>query len=219
MFAFRFRITFEDNDSFMRDVELASSQTFEDFHNSIINDLKLDNNKGASFFLCDHRFRKQQEISLSEEHKQTTNEDDISDEPAGEDSLKQNRKLVMKEHKLSELIDDPHQRLIYIFDVENNWTFYLELLKITPVNSSSDYPKIIKQAGGIPPELIPKNIKLSDVEPDDEPGSEGQMNEPGSEEDSFPEIMENLDDTFGIEEENSREDDALDENEPDDDKY
>ena len=206
MIVFRFKITFEDNDSFMREVELPSNQSFEDFHNIIIHDLKLDNNKGASFFLCDHSFRKQKEISLVDSSMDNNTDSDDADEQS------QKRNLIMNEHSLSDLIDDPHQRLIYIFDYEKNWTFFLELQKILPVNSPEDYPKISKQSGGIPRELKPKSIKQIE----DEPANEEQLQEQETREVGYPEIIEGLEDGFKVED--RPEDDSLEQDEPNDDK-
>ncbi len=58
MLIYKFKTSFEDQDDFLREIELRADHTFEDFHQAILGNLGLDPGMLASFFICDHRFRK-----------------------------------------------------------------------------------------------------------------------------------------------------------------
>ena len=52
MHAYRFRMLMDDQEDFLRDFEILSSQTFLDFHNLIRESVELQGNELASFFVC-----------------------------------------------------------------------------------------------------------------------------------------------------------------------
>ncbi|OFX73614.1 MAG: hypothetical protein A2X12_11435 [Bacteroidetes bacterium GWE2_29_8] len=135
MFIYKFRITQEDHDDFVRDIEIMSNQTFEDFHKFFVSQFNLDSTQLASFYISNSRWNKKQEITLI----------DMSDDD-------ENKMPIMSETKISDFIDDPHQRLIYINDFINLITFYIDLLKITKGDKENkkDFPKIVKSEGRLP---------------------------------------------------------------------
>ncbi len=154
MLIYKFKIKFEDHEEFLREIELRADQTFEDFHQAILGNLGLDPGMLASFFICDHRYRKQQEIQLVEMNP--------SAPPAEEAEGNENGKktLLMQECDLKDFIDDPHQRMIFEYDNLNQWTFYIELMKIKPATGEHTYPRVSKSVGAVPRELVatPKQI-------------------------------------------------------------
>lgn len=153
MHIYRFKQTFEEQDDFVREIEVGSEQNFEDFHKAIVDNLGLDQGTLSSFFITDYRFRKKREISLI----------DMSPEERPEtfDEEEEEKMLVMKDAILSDYIDDPHQKLLYVYDYLNYWTFYLELLKILPADPKHTYPRISKTLGEVPRELTAKAHQLS----------------------------------------------------------
>ena len=108
MHIYRFKLTFEEQDDFVREIEVGSEQNFEDFHKAIVDNLGLDQGTLSSFFITDYRFRKKREISLI----------DMSPEERPEtfDEEEEEKMLVMKDAILSDYIDDPHQKLLYVYD-------------------------------------------------------------------------------------------------------
>lgn len=164
MLIYKFKVNFEDQDDFLREIELRADQTFEDFHQAILGNLALDPGMLASFYICDHRFRKQKEIQFVEtssaERRKHTDEDDQIENF--------NKSLLMKDSELKDFIDDPHQRLIFLYDYINKWTFYIELIKIMPEDKSIMYPRFSKSVGPVPRELTATPAQLPGVEiPDD----------------------------------------------------
>src|ERR1051326_1510899 len=128
---YRFRVTYEEHEDVYRDIDIKANQTFHDFHSAIQQAISFDNSKPASFFTCDDYWRKEEEIKLDfkkEEKKAKRNE-----EPS-------------KRKAVADFVNDPHQKFIYVFDPEQEWTFQVELVKILP-EAGNDYPKCVKSSG------------------------------------------------------------------------
>ena len=60
---YRFRVTFEDYDEVSRDIEIKSTLTFLDLHQTIQTSIGFDNSKPASFYMSNDNWIKGQEIS------------------------------------------------------------------------------------------------------------------------------------------------------------
>ncbi len=182
MHIYRFRITFEDQDEFFRELEIMADQSFEDFHQALTKNLEIDPGMLSSFFICDHQYRKKKEISVLNMDPEP-NED-------GSDPV-----LIMQDTLLSDAIDDPHQKLLYVYDYLNYWTFYIELLKIAKVQDGISYPRFSKVRG-----LTPRELKAT---PQQIPGVEKGMDLGFDEDEIDPEDVEKLDgrEDFGNSEE------------------
>ncbi|MBN8702923.1 MAG: hypothetical protein J0M08_07650 [Bacteroidetes bacterium] len=129
---YRFRVVFEDYEDVVREIDIKSSQTFKDLHTSIQESVGFDNKHNASFFQSTDLWKKGTEVILTAEK-----EADKS-------------KKLMSTTKLASLIDDPHQKFIYLYDFSFGWTFYIELLKIIEIDAKATYPKISKSVGVAP---------------------------------------------------------------------
>ena len=194
MLVYRFKTTFEDDDNFLREIELRADQTFEDFHQAILGNLGLDPGMLASFFICDQQFRKQTEIKLAENDLHTdeqgiqeSDDQDIQESDdqeaselkeahhgkAGDEGhARQEQALFMDVCVLKDFIDDPHQRMLFVYDYVNQWTFYIELLKIVPGNNETVYPHFHRVRGPKPRELKATPRQISGVEPGTDYGYE-----------------------------------------------
>ncbi len=162
MLVYKFKVSFEDQDDFLREIELRADQTFEDFHQAILGNLGLDPGMLASFFICDHRYRKLKEIQLVELHSNVAAKKTESDE--GEPLAAGAEKAsLMKDIELKDVIDDPHQRLLFVYDYANRWTFYIELIRILPEEKNLVYPRFSKTIGAVPRELT-TTLKQTSVE-------------------------------------------------------
>jgi hypothetical protein len=164
MFAYRFKVNFEEQDGFSRDIELGVDQTFLDFYNIITDNLSLDKSAPSSFYLSDHRFRKKKEIIQpgQEEEPEATPSD-----PSDEETTMKERKLRMDKCSLNEFIDDPHQRFLFIYDLSKGWTFYIELSKIVSKEKNNVYPRVVNSLGGVPLEISRKPRPLPGIDDDD----------------------------------------------------
>jgi hypothetical protein len=133
MAVYRFKVYFEDDENIIREIEIKSTQTFEDFHQTIQSSIGFDGAHPTSFFVATETWRKGKEIVLL--HKSHS---------AGI------KGTWMHETKLAAYIEDPHQKFIYEFDPEGaEWVLLVELMKIIP-EASVTYPHVNKTVGVAP---------------------------------------------------------------------
>jgi hypothetical protein len=148
----------EENEDVYRDIDIKSAQTFEQFHTAIQEAYKFDAKHSASFFVSDDYWRKNQEITLKKE-----------DLPLDEEEIRKNvdPKKLMSDTKIAKYIEQPHQRFVYIFDTEAQWSFLIEMLKITEDNPKLNYPVCSRTVGTAPKQYktVPV-IKDEDQTPD-----------------------------------------------------
>lgn len=134
MATYKFRVTFEDHDDVWRDIEIRSTQTFDDLHYAIHNSIGFDASKVASFYMSDDNWKKGKEITSRE----------LNEAEAG-------KVKVMKDSRLCDFIADPHQKIYYLFDPASVWTFRIELIKISrEEEAGAAYPRCIKTTGEAP---------------------------------------------------------------------
>jgi hypothetical protein len=169
MYAYKFRLLFDDVDDFVRDYEVLACQTFKAFHDVIVKSIKgLSQKELASFYICNRKWDKVREITLLDMSEQI---EDRPDEEAG------TQIVCMSEAVISEFIDDPHQRLIYEYDFIHTKTFYIELMETFLKDSRLKYPRCAYASKELPEEVKPlpeeevfniKDILSSEEDEDDE---------------------------------------------------
>jgi hypothetical protein len=123
MAVYKFKVSFEEYEDIYRVIEIKSPQTFLDLHKAILDSIGFD---------------QKQEITL----------EDMSDDE-DEDSSK--KIPIMKKAQLQDYIDDPHQKIIYIYDFIEMWTLHLELVGIEMKEKAGvKYPTCTKTIGPSP---------------------------------------------------------------------
>lgn len=148
MGVYRFKISFEEHEDISREIEIKSSQTFEDLHFAIQAAIGFDALQPASFYMSNDHWMKGQEISL-----------DVRPARNGE------KNVLMKDAVLLDWIVDPHQKIYYEFDYTSSWSFFIELTRIFPLEDErKKYPVCVKIAGEAPKQravIIP--VKADDL--------------------------------------------------------
>ena len=112
---FKFLILSDEVDNFKREIKIDADATFLDFYQAILACTGFSDKEMASFFLCDDKWRKLQEITLVEM-------DTYSDEDS----------FTMAECILGDYLEDEKQKLIYVFDYLTERALYIELSEIIP---------------------------------------------------------------------------------------
>ncbi len=152
MALYRFKVIFEDYDEVVRIIEIKSTQTFFDFHIAIQESIGFDKSQLASFYLSDDQWKKGYEITLDNMH---------ADEDLDDDNYIPTP--IMKESRLCDYINDPHQKFVYVFDFLNMWTFLIEMTDIVLTeNPKLKYPACTKSIGLAPKQYIDKKFTLVD---------------------------------------------------------
>jgi hypothetical protein len=161
MHAYRFRLLAEDQDEFLRDIDILASQSFEDFHQFLITMFKLNSDELASFYICDNKWRRLKELTLIDmKHDEEAENEDEDEKPVKKNKLPV---FVMKHVKIKDMIDDPHQRLIYEYDFLNPVVFYIELFKIVPGDKRRNYPLCSRSEGEFVRAPLRKRFALEDL--------------------------------------------------------
>ncbi len=146
---YKFKILSKEQKDFIRIIEIKANQNFEAFHKILKKSIKLNGNELASFYICDKKWNKFKEITLI----------DMSDEKRPTD--------IMKESKIKDFIEYPHQRIIYEYDFLNIKTFHIELIKTETYKKEIRYPRCILSKGKIKNNLRKKtSIDPSDIDKD-----------------------------------------------------
>ena len=107
---FKFLIISDEVENFKRVIKIDADNTFYDFYKAILQCTGFNEDEMASFFLCNNKWSKRQEITLIE-----------METSADEDSL------IMEDCVLSDYLEDEKQKLMFVFDYLNQRALYIEL--------------------------------------------------------------------------------------------
>jgi len=166
MQAYRFRLLYEEQDDFLRDIEIKPGQTFKDFHDIILKSADIEGNELASFFICDPGWNKEREITLIDMGLKIPETDFDADDD--EKPVKVPIPvMIMEDVKIREVIDDPHQRMIFEYNFLNPTTFFIELVKIVEADPKKVYPICVKKEGTMTPTVAPNFLSFLD-DPDED---------------------------------------------------
>lgn len=110
---YRFIVLSDEADDFRRDILIDSDATFYDLHEAILDAVGYKKDQMTSFFTCSGGWMKEKEITLLE-----------MDTNSEEDSY------VMDAVRLSDLLDEERQKLLYVFEFLTERSFFMELKEI-----------------------------------------------------------------------------------------
>ncbi len=134
MALYRFRITFEDYDDVIREIDVKSNQTFEDLHRAIHQSTGYNSEYPSSFYISNDQWMKGEEITYLPNQKRIDR-----------------GVALMEKVKLLSYIDDPHQKFYYTFNFDRPFDFHVELMKIILDDAPGVvYPAVIKSVGEAP---------------------------------------------------------------------
>jgi len=129
---FKFVILSDEVDDFRRDILIDSDATFFDLHQAILESVGFTGDQMTSFFICDEDWNKEKEITLVE--MDTSSEED---------------NYVMDSTRLSDLVEDERQKLLYVFEYLTERSFFMELREIITGKSKSKAECVLRN--GNPP--------------------------------------------------------------------
>lgn len=136
---YKFTFMNDEVDDFKRSFEADSEATFLDLHKAILESVGYPDDQMTSFFMCNDRWEKEQEVTLVEMG----------------DSLEYDN-MTMENTRLSELMYEPKQRLIYVFDPMFERYFFGSLAKIEP--GEMEGVKCTDKKGKAPKQLQTEDI-------------------------------------------------------------
>ena len=132
---YRFIIVSDESDDFRKDITIDSEATFFALHEAILDSVGYMKDQITSFFTCDEDWSKGTEITLI-------------DMESGSDE----DNYVMESTRLSELLDEEKQKLIYVFEPLTERCFFIELREII-TGKTQEKPQVVKSQGTPPKQL------------------------------------------------------------------
>ncbi len=152
MAIYKFFVCFEDDEDIQRVIEIKSNATFFDLHKAILKSIEFDDKHEASFYISDDIWRRGEEITSSKSR--------IDKDPENVFSIQNS--------KLSKYIYDPHQKFVYVYDFETEWTLHIELRGISMTeNPKLEYPLVVRSSGKAPKQYRNANKIGAELEDDE----------------------------------------------------
>ncbi len=146
---FRIRILVDDQDGFIRELEIKSNQTFKTLHDFIVKNIKLGGKELASFQIIDDNWKKLQEITLMDMSGEV-------DKKAGKADAMQPI-FLMDRTRLDVFLKEIGQMFIYEYDFLQMHTFQLEIFDIAKADDKKKYPEMIYSKGTL---VLRENVKV-----------------------------------------------------------
>lgn len=138
---YKIRVVLDTQEDVIRTLLVDSNTTLEDFHKLIAKVFGFNGQEMASFYRSDDEWNQGEEIPLCS----------MDDDPDA---------LCMANTTLQQNIEDPEEKLIYVYDYLSMWTFYCELIEVTKT-TDNELPKLILSVGETP-ESAPEKEFVSD---------------------------------------------------------
>jgi len=129
---YKIRIILNAEEDVIRDVAIDSGATLEDLHNALTNAFGFTGSEMASFYKSDDTWVQGEEFPLF----------DMSE---GHD-----RKTQMSEVEVREVLGMAGDKLLYVYDFFNMWSFYVELIDEDFDHSDIELPALLFSLGLIP---------------------------------------------------------------------
>ncbi|MEK9604009.1 MAG: hypothetical protein VW127_06265 [Flavobacteriaceae bacterium] len=126
---YRMRAILDAEIDVIRDFEIEASASLEELHDAVSQSFGFAGNEMASFYRSDENWTQGEELPLV-------------DMGVGEKPL--------NEKPLDRILSENENRLIYVYDFLNLWTFFVELVETAENDSLKGYPSLIFSHGEVP---------------------------------------------------------------------
>lgn len=132
---YSFQILSEENENFLRVIEIDENDTFLSLHNAIQDSVGYDKTHLASFFTVDENFDRLEEIALMD---MSDDDDDVH---------------LMEKVKINEMIEEEGEKILYMFDFLNDRSFVCMLEEITEKEKNFKNPVCVESRDDAPDQL------------------------------------------------------------------
>ncbi len=133
---YKFVIVSDEVDDFKRVIKIDSDATFKELNDAILDAVGYTHDQMTSFFVCEDGWEKHTEITLMD--MGSDSDEDV---------------WLMDSTRLSELVEDEGQRLMFVFDYLTDRAFFMELRETTP-GESLETPICTKSQGNAPVQCV-----------------------------------------------------------------
>lgn len=133
---YKFLIVSDEVDDFKRVIKIDSDATFKELNDAILDSVGYTHDQMTSFFICEDDWEKHTEVTLVDMGRDS--DEDI---------------WLMEKTRLSDLVEDEGQRLMYVFDYLTDRAFFMELRE-TIFGEDLDAPVCTKAVGDAPAQMV-----------------------------------------------------------------
>lgn len=148
---YKIRVILDTKEDVLRTILVKDSINLERLHFIIAEAFGFEGQEMASFYKADDEWNQGEEIPLFNMEETTTS-------------------IAMQNCLLTETLPLENDKLIYVYDFLNMWTFYVDVVEILK-EQKENLPQVILSVGEIPEEAPEKEFvadKLDDDTDDDE---------------------------------------------------
>lgn len=145
---YKIRVILDTKEDVFRDIEVRDKQTLFSLYKGIVSAFSLQGEELASFYLSDKNWNQGKEIPL----------EDMGDVGGDE---------TMADFQISEILPNVGDRMIFVYDYMEMWTFYVEVITIEDKKAVFNYPLTVYRFGAMPLKAPKRGNELLDVEEDD----------------------------------------------------
>ena len=135
---YKIRVILDTKEDILRTIIVSNSFNLEDLHFTIAKSFGFEGQEMASFYRTDDEWNQGEEIPL------------FNMAEAGEG-------ISMQTCVLKETLPNINDKLIYVYDFLNMWTFYVDVVDISS-DEKQDLPQTILSVGEIPKEAPEKEF-------------------------------------------------------------
>ena len=151
---YKIRVILNTKEDAIRDIAIDTVSNLEDLHNAISNAFGFTGDQMASFYRSDETWVQ------GEEHP-------LFDMGEGAD-----RKVQMSAVLLNEVLQKDNDKMLYVYDFFNMWSFYVELIQTNFDHKNIELPGLLFSLGTVPsaaPEIQfeSEDLSATDLEEDD----------------------------------------------------
>ena len=140
---YKFTLISDEVDNFKREIQIDPDSNFIQLHQAIFKSVKYAPVEDAAFIICDDDWEPREEVKLS----------DSDDNPEVDVWLMDNTPI-------SEFVEDEKQRLVDMYDMKDQRSFYLELTEII-IGKSIKNPKCSNSIGEAPIQFIAEEVVVT----------------------------------------------------------
>ena len=124
----RIRTILDVEEDVLRDIEIDEKFLLKDLHDLIIKSYGFEGKEMASFYKTNESWEQGDEMSLF-------------DLGIGKD---------YSNDSLNTIFNSENNRLIYVYDFLELWTFFIEVMEISEINKNTTYPNLVFSKGKVP---------------------------------------------------------------------
>jgi hypothetical protein len=146
---YKIRVVLDVKEDVIRTIAIDSKSTLEELHHTITNVFGFNGQQMASFYRTDEDWNQGEEIPLI----------NMDNSPGA---------LSMATTSIEQNIEDEGEKLIYVYDFLEMWTFFVEIVEVSKY-SEDKLPKLVLTIGDVPEKAPEKEFKADKESGSDDP--------------------------------------------------